>query len=132
MNMAPTKQKYGCSASHHAAYSSGELMYLVWILTRGAGVIHVHHVPMGPAVGTGWVSGVVMADMMVVVMVMAAVWLGARDKEEREAFGMAWARLILLAARAAWVVMRWAVFMAWMSLVAAWATLWYPTVPVVS
>jgi hypothetical protein len=35
---APTWDKYGISASHHVGRSCGELMSLVWILARGAGV----------------------------------------------------------------------------------------------
>jgi hypothetical protein len=62
---------------------------------------------------------------------LASVWLDAREDDERDDWGMAWARAISLAARADWVAMRRVAFAAGMSLVAAWDA-WYPAVTILA
>jgi hypothetical protein len=73
------------------------------------------------------VSGVVISDRLVVAL--TAGWLDAVD--EREAWDVTWTRVISLAARSVWVVARRVEFMAWVSLMAAWAAPCYPAVHII-
>jgi hypothetical protein len=48
-----SRDKDGISSPHHVDRGCGELISFVWILARGARVLHICCVPICPAVGMG-------------------------------------------------------------------------------